>query len=168
MKKYNAYWNFDAYDEMPENFNNQIRIDINAVNFSALRKQIKYFNNVFNFKTFNVSLWYHYKINKNGKLVGECERFHIHFLKENTLTIEKGFKYIENESFESSFKGLFSEINLNSEKLGKSYTERNALLCKVIKTIANKYTTIVAITKNISFILSSWNNTPLYKYTIVL
>ena len=53
-------------------------------------------------------------------------------------TIEKGFKYIENESFESSFKGLFSEINLNSEKLGKSYTERNALLCKVIKTIANK------------------------------
>lgn len=53
-------------------------------------------------------------------------------------TIENGFKYIENESFESSFKGLFSEINLNSEKLGKSYTERNALLCKVIKTIANK------------------------------
>ena len=53
-------------------------------------------------------------------------------------TLQDGFKYIENESFESSFKGLFSEINLNSEKLGKSYTERNALLCKVIKTIANK------------------------------
>ncbi|MBR4325489.1 MAG: type I restriction-modification system subunit M N-terminal domain-containing protein, partial [Bacteroidales bacterium] len=40
-------------------------------------------------------------------------------------TLQDGFKYIENESFESSFKGLFSEINLNSEKLGKSYTERN-------------------------------------------
>jgi type I restriction enzyme M protein len=53
-------------------------------------------------------------------------------------TLQDGFKYIENESFESSFKGLFSEINLNSEKLGKSYTERNVLLCKVIKTIANK------------------------------
>ena len=53
-------------------------------------------------------------------------------------TLQDGFKYIENESFESSFKGLFSEINLNSEKLGKSYTERNALLCKVIKTIAKK------------------------------
>lgn len=53
-------------------------------------------------------------------------------------TIEKGFKYIENESFESSFKGLFSEINLNSEKLGKSYTERNVLLCKVIRTIAKE------------------------------
>ena len=52
--------------------------------------------------------------------------------------LQDGFKYIENESFESSFKGLFSEINLNSEKLGKSYTERNALLCKVIKTIADK------------------------------
>lgn len=52
-------------------------------------------------------------------------------------TLQDGFKYIENESFESSFRGLFSEINLNSEKLGKNYTERNALLGKVIKTIAD-------------------------------
>lgn len=52
-------------------------------------------------------------------------------------TLQEGFKYIENESFESSFKGLFSEINLNSDKLGKSYSERNNLLCKVIKTIAD-------------------------------
>lgn len=51
--------------------------------------------------------------------------------------IEKGFRHIEEESFESSLKGLFSEINLNSEKLGKGYTERNNLLCKVIKTIAS-------------------------------
>ena len=53
------------------------------------------------------------------------------------ITIEKGFKHIEEESFESSLKGLFSEINLNSEKLGKGYSERNNLLCKVIRTIAN-------------------------------
>jgi len=52
-------------------------------------------------------------------------------------TLQEGFKYIENESFESSFKGLFSEINLNSEKLGKDYTERNNLLAKVIMTIAD-------------------------------
>ena len=51
-------------------------------------------------------------------------------------TLEEGFKYIENDSFDSSFKGLFSEINLSSEKLGKNYTERNTLLIKVIKTIA--------------------------------
>ena len=51
-------------------------------------------------------------------------------------TLEDGFKYIEDKSFESSFKGLFSEINLSSEKLGKNYTERNNLLTKVIKTIA--------------------------------
>lgn len=58
--------------------------------------------------------------------------------QDDTLldTLQNGFKYIENESFESSFKGLFSEINLNSEKLGKNYTERNALLVKVIHTIA--------------------------------
>ena len=51
-------------------------------------------------------------------------------------TLAAGFKYIENDSFDSSFKGLFSEINLSSEKLGKTYTERNLLLIKVIKTIA--------------------------------
>ena len=55
---------------------------------------------------------------------------------ELLLTLEEGFKYIENDSFDSSFKGLFSEINLSSEKLGKSYSERNDLLTKVIKTIA--------------------------------
>ncbi len=48
----------------------------------------------------------------------------------------EGFKYIENESFESTFSGLFSEINLNSEKLGKNYTERNAKLCTIISKIA--------------------------------
>lgn len=51
-------------------------------------------------------------------------------------TLEQGFKYIENQSFESTFQGLFSEINLNSEKLGKGYTERNAKLCNVITKIA--------------------------------
>lgn len=51
-------------------------------------------------------------------------------------TLEKGFKYIENESFDSTFQGLFSEINLNSEKLGKDYTARNKKLCEVIKKIA--------------------------------
>lgn len=51
-------------------------------------------------------------------------------------TLQDGFKHIENESFESTFQGLFSEINLNSEKLGKNYTERNEKLCTIIKKIA--------------------------------
>ncbi|MCD6180750.1 MAG: type I restriction-modification system subunit M [Candidatus Cloacimonetes bacterium] len=51
-------------------------------------------------------------------------------------TLEAGFKYIENESFESTFQGLFSEINLNSEKLGKTPKERNNKLCKIITKIA--------------------------------
>lgn len=51
-------------------------------------------------------------------------------------TLQKGFDYIENESFASTFSGLFSEINLNSEKLGKGYTAQNAKLCTVIKAIA--------------------------------
>jgi type I restriction enzyme M protein len=48
----------------------------------------------------------------------------------------KGFKYIENESFDNSFQGLFSEINLNSEKLGKTPTDRNKKLCTIIQKIA--------------------------------
>jgi len=51
--------------------------------------------------------------------------------------LQKGFKYIENESFESSFKGLFSEINLDSEKLGKTYTDRNTKLCIIIQKISD-------------------------------
>lgn len=50
--------------------------------------------------------------------------------------LEKGFKYIENESFESNFRGLFSEINLNSEKLGRNQTERNKKLCTIVSKIA--------------------------------
>ncbi|WP_295585581.1 type I restriction-modification system subunit M [uncultured Lamprocystis sp.] len=51
-------------------------------------------------------------------------------------TLQQGFKYIENESFESTFQGLFSEINLDSEKLGKKYADRNAKLCTIITKIA--------------------------------
>lgn len=51
-------------------------------------------------------------------------------------TLQAGFKYIENESFESTFSGLFSEINLGSEKLGKTYAARNEKLCTIITKIA--------------------------------
>lgn len=51
-------------------------------------------------------------------------------------TLQQGFSYIENQSFASTFKGLFSEINLASEKLGRSYPERNTRLCKIIGEIA--------------------------------
>lgn len=51
-------------------------------------------------------------------------------------TLEAGFRHIENESFGTTFKGLFSEINLNSEKLGKTHDERNEKLCKIIGKIA--------------------------------
>ena len=52
-------------------------------------------------------------------------------------TLQNAFKYIEDESFESNFAGLFSEINLNSEKLGKTYTLKNETLCKIIQKIAD-------------------------------
>lgn len=52
------------------------------------------------------------------------------------LTLETGFKYIENKSFDSKFQGLFSEINLNSEKLGKKTIDRNGMLCSIIQKIS--------------------------------
>jgi type I restriction enzyme M protein len=51
-------------------------------------------------------------------------------------TLREGFKYIENESFQSTFSGLFSEINLGSEKLGKTHVDKNRKLCEIIKEIA--------------------------------
>lgn len=50
-------------------------------------------------------------------------------------TLQKGFKYIEEQSFGSSFQGLFSEINLDSEKLGKKYEDRNKGLCTILQKI---------------------------------
>jgi type I restriction enzyme M protein len=50
-------------------------------------------------------------------------------------TLQDGFKYIETQSFDSTFQGLFSEINLNSEKLGKTYADRNSVLCTIITKI---------------------------------
>ena len=51
-------------------------------------------------------------------------------------TLQDSFKYIENDSFQSTFSGLFSEINLGSDKLGKTYPARNAKLSTIITKIA--------------------------------
>lgn len=55
---------------------------------------------------------------------------------ELLLTLYEGFKYIENESFQSTLGGLFSEINLYSEKLGKTQADKNKKLCLIIAEIA--------------------------------
>lgn len=55
---------------------------------------------------------------------------------ELLATLQAGFKYIETESFESTFQGLFSEIDLGSPKLGRTYPDRNAKLCTIIQKIA--------------------------------
>lgn len=52
------------------------------------------------------------------------------------ITLDKGFDYIEERSFGRNFQGLFSEINLYSEKLGKTQKDRNNKLCTIIQKIA--------------------------------
>ena len=106
-----------------------------------------------NKKDIPLALWYE----KNDKDVEEFEkqmRKKIHYVikpeylwnsiaelsrrEDDKLldTLQEAFKYIENESFSSNFHGLFSEINLDSEKLGKTYTERNKKLSIIITKIA--------------------------------
>ncbi len=51
-------------------------------------------------------------------------------------TLYDAFKYIEDQSFSMAFEGLFSEINLYSDKLGKKQTDKNAKLCSVVSEIA--------------------------------
>lgn len=54
---------------------------------------------------------------------------------ELLMTLHEGFKHIENESFRSALDGLFSEINLYSEKLGKTQADKNKKLCLIIAEI---------------------------------
>ncbi len=46
-----------------------------------------------------------------------------------------GFKYIEDESFNDTFHGLFSEVHLDSDKLGKNHKARNEMICNIISEI---------------------------------
>lgn len=58
---------------------------------------------------------------------------------ENLLTeLKDSFRHIEEESFKGAFKGLFSEINLDSEKLGKDRAARNKMMCNVISKLEEK------------------------------
>lgn len=47
------------------------------------------------------------------------------------------FSYIEKESFSDNFEGLFSEINLSSDKLGRTYADRNKRIWGIIEKIAD-------------------------------
>lgn len=100
-----------------------------------------------------LAVWYIHNLDQVGTLERQMRR-KIHYVIKPTYLwsniyelartqnkyllkiLQKGFKYIENESFESRFRGLFSEVNLDSDKLGKNYNERNALLCSIITEIA--------------------------------
>ena len=53
-------------------------------------------------------------------------------------TVADAFDYIEKTSFGENFEGLFSEIRLNSDKLGRGYKERNDKLGAIISKIAEK------------------------------
>jgi type I restriction enzyme M protein len=51
-------------------------------------------------------------------------------------TLGNGLRYIEEKSFGCAFERLFSEVNLNADKLGRNNSERNSKLCSIITKIA--------------------------------
>lgn len=79
----------------------------------------------------------HYVISPQYLWSSICELARI---QDATLLTELGnsFRHIEEESFKGTFKGLFSEINLQSEKLGKDYTSRNKMMCNIITKLEEK------------------------------
>ena len=100
-----------------------------------------------------LALWYANNPNDVGEFEKQMRRKIHYVIKPNHLwagianmartqsgelleTLRDGFKYIENESFQSTFQGLFSEINLSSEKLGRTHADKNKKLCDIIKEIA--------------------------------
>ena len=99
--------------------------------------QLWYDNNTFDIGEFEkqMRLKVHYVI-KPKYLWGSIAEMARTQDSELLHTLQNAFDYIENESFASTFQGLFSEINLSSEKLGKQYTERNTKLCTIITRIA--------------------------------
>ena len=99
--------------------------------------QLWYDNNTFDIGEFEkqMRLKVHYVI-KPKYLWGSIAEMARTQNGELLRTLQNAFDYIENESFASTFQGLFSEINLSSEKLGKQYTERNTKLCTIITRIA--------------------------------
>lgn len=54
---------------------------------------------------------------------------------ELLTTLDHGFQHIEEESFRHTFRGLFSEVNLASDKLGKDHRTKNNMLCSIISKI---------------------------------
>ena len=125
-------------DNYEESAKKELKKDYPAANGHATSLQRWYEENHDDIETFEKMMRrrMHYVISPNylwGNIVSMASRQDDDVLK----TLQKGFKYIEEKSFQSTFQGLFSEINLDSEKLGKLYPDRNNRLCTIITKIAH-------------------------------
>lgn len=68
-----------------------------------------------------------------GNIVG-LARSHSNELLE---VLQSSLESIEAESFEGKLRGLFAAVDLSSDKLGRTYSDRNAKLCTIIHKIAD-------------------------------
>lgn len=116
-------------------------------------ERIQQYNELINTNFFTtLSLWYienlddiavfenrirkriHYVIKPQflwSNIYGLALKRHINLLK----VLDRGLNYIEKVSYNIAFEKLFSDVNLNSDKLGRSYVDRNNMVCDIIVAI---------------------------------
>ena len=68
-----------------------------------------------------------------SNIYGLAQNRNINLLK----ILYRGLNYIEKVSYNIAFEKLFSDVNLNSDKLGRSYEDRNNMVCDIISEIGN-------------------------------
>lgn len=141
----------DALKEQIKNYYNKQKLDIHVKkalieeNEALLESRkltplvVWYINNLDHVTTFEKQMRrkVHFVIKPHylWSNIYELARTQSKYLLKN---LQAGFKFIENESFDSTFRGLFSEVNLDSDKLGKNYELRNETLCSIITAIAEE------------------------------
>ena len=141
----NSLLKIDEYKDNKEKLDDALKAE--------KEERIQQYNELINTNFFTtLSLWYienlddiavfenrirkriHYVIKPQflwSNIYGLALKRHINLLK----VLVRGLNYIEKVSYNIAFEKLFSDVNLNSDKLGRSYTDRNNMVCDIIVAI---------------------------------
>ena len=88
------FWNFEARNKGPEDYENGTFISINATDFSMLRKKIRTLNKAACFECWDaVLIWYHYGVPSKK----EVRLFHARFENAHKLIFWETTKGVNHE-----------------------------------------------------------------------
>lgn len=90
----NSFWEFEAMDKGPDEYENLTSICIHATDFSKLRKKIRCMNKSVCFECFkSISIWYHYGVPSKKDVV----LYHARFVNAHKLVFYKSTTGVEHE-----------------------------------------------------------------------